>query len=98
LVPGQVERDGARGPRSFGLEFLEQPKKPYQSGEMPNATVSSGDLERSVSLSSEEYRRLKTGEQDALYPWELDDGSIRALMATEPSARTAAFDHETTNP
>lgn len=57
-------------------------------------TITSHGRERLVLISADEYRRLKRNERQALYPWELGEDDIRALELAEPSAESAAFDHE----
>jgi PHD/YefM family antitoxin component YafN of YafNO toxin-antitoxin module len=61
-------------------------------------SITSHGRERLVLLSAEEYRRLKANEQTALYPWELDEASLKALEATEPPVQASAFDHEAAKP
>lgn len=48
-----------------------------------------------VILSAEEYRRLKRLDRQALLVEELDDATLAALAATEPSEEAAAFNAET---
>jgi prevent-host-death family protein len=46
-----------------------------------------------VLLSAEEYRRLKSQDRKALFPWELDPAQIEALERSDVSAG-GDFDHE----
>ncbi len=46
-------------------------------------TITSHGRERLVLLSADEYRRLKEKDRQALYPWELDDGDLKALETSE---------------
>ena len=47
-----------------------------------------------VLLSAEEYRRLKRLDRQALYPWELDAGSVSALERAQVPAEAAQYDDE----
>lgn len=47
-----------------------------------------------VLMSAEEYRRLKSRDREALYPWELSARDIADLRAGEPAPESAAFNDE----
>lgn len=47
-----------------------------------------------VLLSAEEYRRLKQQDRQSLHAWELAEGDLRALEASEPAPECAEFDAE----
>jgi prevent-host-death family protein len=79
-------------------DFLKSYGRIVEAALREPVAITSHGRERLVLLSAEEYRRLKANEQTALYPWELDEGSIRALEASEPPTQAAAFDHEATKP
>lgn len=51
-----------------------------------------------VLLSAAEYHRLKRLDRRALRPWEMSEEAIKALLAAEPPAESAAFDHEVKRP
>jgi prevent-host-death family protein len=79
-------------------DFLKSYGRIVEAALREPVAITSHGRERLVLLSAEEYQRLKANEQTALYPWELDEGSIRALEAAEPPAQAAAFDDEATKP
>ena len=58
-------------------------------------SITSHGRERLVLLSAEEYRRLKSNDRVALYPWELDEDDLRALEAAQPPAEAAQYNSET---
>lgn len=49
-----------------------------------------------VLLSAEEYRRLKSQDRQALFPWELDPADVEALRRSDAGSEGAAFNHEYT--
>lgn len=57
-------------------------------------SITNHGRESLVLLSVAEYRRLKLMDRQALYAWELDSESIKALEAAEPPPEAAAFDGE----
>ena len=58
-------------------------------------SITSYGRESLVMLSAAEYRRLKALDtRVAQYAWEIPEGEIEALAATEPPEETTAFDHE----
>ncbi len=59
-------------------------------------TITNHGRESLVLIAAEEYRRLKALEQQALYAWELDEASLKALETDGPS-QGVAFDHEVTS-
>jgi prevent-host-death family protein len=79
-------------------DFLKSYGRIVEAALREPVAITSHGRERLVLLSAEEYQRLKANEQTALYPWELDEGSMRALETAEPPAQAADFDHEATKP
>ena len=57
-------------------------------------SITSHGRERLVLLSAEEYRRLKSNDRVALYPWELDEEDIQALEVAQPPAEAARYNSE----
>jgi prevent-host-death family protein len=58
-------------------------------------SITSHGRERLVLLSADEYHRLKQQDREVLYPWEMEDDSLRALAIAEPPADSTRFDPET---
>lgn len=50
-----------------------------------------------VLLSAQEYRRLKSQDRKALYPWELTSREIVALQSSQTAPDAAEFNHEYTS-
>lgn len=57
-------------------------------------SITNHGRESLVLLSVAEYRRLKQFDRKALRPWEMSEESIQALLAAEPPAEAAKYDHE----
>ena len=75
-------------------DFLKSYGRIVEAALREPVAITSHGRERLVLLSAQEYQRLKANEQTALYPWELDASSIRALEVAEPPEQAEAFDHE----
>jgi prevent-host-death family protein len=56
--------------------------------------ITSHGRESVVLLSAAEYERLKRQDRAALHVWELDEGDLEAIAATEPPEEAARYDHE----
>ena len=57
-------------------------------------SITNHGRETLVLLSAREYRRLKELDRRSLRPWEMSTEAIEALLAAEPPAEAAAYDHE----
>jgi prevent-host-death family protein len=57
-------------------------------------SITNHGRETLVLLSATEYRRLKELDRRSLRPWEMSRESIEALLAAEPPAEAATYDHE----
>jgi prevent-host-death family protein len=47
-----------------------------------------------VLLSADEYRRLKSQDRRALYPWEMSERDVEGLLASDVAREAEAFDDE----
>jgi PHD/YefM family antitoxin component YafN of YafNO toxin-antitoxin module len=61
-------------------------------------SITSHGRESLVLLSVTEYRRLIDLDRRALRPWQMSVEAIQALLAAEPPAEAAQFDHEYRRP
>ncbi len=75
-------------------EFLKSYGRISETALREPVSITSHGRERLVLISADEYRRLKTQDREALYPWEMSADDLRTLAVTEPSSRSARFDHE----
>jgi prevent-host-death family protein len=57
-------------------------------------TITNHGRDSLVLLSADEYRRLKKRDREVLNVAELSDEDVRAMLAAEIPAETAAFDRE----
>jgi prevent-host-death family protein len=75
-------------------DFLKSYGRIVETALREPVSITSHGRERLVLMSADEYRRLTANDRAALYPWELDEDSLRALEMSEPPAQAAKFDHE----
>lgn len=61
-------------------------------------SITNHGRETHVLLSATEYQRLKKLDRRALRPWQMSGETIQALLAAEPPAEAARFDHEIRRP
>ena len=76
-------------------DFLKAYGRMVETAMREPVSITSHGRERLVLLSAEEYRRLKSNDRVALYPWELDEDDLRALEAAQPPAEAAQYNSET---
>lgn len=57
-------------------------------------SITNHGRETLVLLSAAEYRRLKKLDRRVVRPWQLSKEAMKALLAAEPPAEAAKFDHE----
>ena len=57
-------------------------------------SITNHGRESLVLMSVAEYRRLKQLKRRALRPWQMSEEAIQALLAAEPPAEAALYDHE----
>lgn len=75
-------------------DFLKAYGRTVETAMREPVSITSHGRERLVLLSAEEYRRLKSNDRVALYPWELDEDDLRALEAAQPPAEAARYNSE----
>ena len=75
-------------------EFLKAYGRMTETALREPVSITSHGRERLVLISADEYRRLKTNDRQALYPWEMDDAMIAALETAQVPEETKRFDHE----
>jgi PHD/YefM family antitoxin component YafN of YafNO toxin-antitoxin module len=80
--------------RISSAEFLKRYGSVSERALREPVSITSHGRDRLVLLSVDEYRRLKSQDRQALFPWELSAEDVRALEASEPPPEAAEFDRE----
>ena len=80
--------------RVTSAEFLKAYGRFSSAAQREPVSITNHGRESLVLLSAEEYRRLKSRDQVALYPWELAETDIEALRRAAPPAEASRYDSE----